>query len=216
VPIAFRSADDASGLNPIEGMSVRHASDAAFMAELQRRSVDEIQARCERGHRAYVAWIDGAPAAWGWVATRSAEIGELKSSFDIPDGARYLWNFVTLSTYRGRGIYPRLVDEIVRQESAEAREFWIAYAPENHASGSGIAKAGFLDVAELSFDAAGRPAVQGLLHGAGPIVSALLGIPEADKVSRCWKCVRAGRGDMSCAEGECRCDYQKPEIHCAA
>ena len=109
------------------------------------------------GHRAYVATLDGAPAAWGWIATREAEIGELATRFAIPPGERYLWNFVTLAPFRGLGVYPRLVDAIVRAESREAERFWIAYAPENRASASGIGKAGFTTLAELSFDADGVP-----------------------------------------------------------
>jgi AraC-like DNA-binding protein/GNAT superfamily N-acetyltransferase len=125
------------------------------MAALQGRDPREMARRLAGGHRAYVASRDGAPAAWGWVATRSADIGELGSAFEVPAGERYLWNFVTLPAHRGQGIYPRLLEAIVRAESREAERFWIAYAPENHASGAGIRKAGFVALAELSFDAAG-------------------------------------------------------------
>ena len=85
-----------------------------------------MRRRFDAGHRAYVALWDGEPAAWGWVATTAAEIGELESSFAIPRGERYLWNFVTFPSHRGLGIYPRLLDAIVRLESAEAGRFWIA------------------------------------------------------------------------------------------
>jgi hypothetical protein len=173
--------------------------------------------RLGAGHRAYVAWRDGEPAAWGWVATRSAEIGELGSAFAIPGGERYLWNFVTLPAHRGLGIYPRLLDAMVRAEWRDAERFWIAYAPENHASGAGIRKAGFVDLAELSFDAAGRPALRGLLPGGGRVAARVLGLPEVgDALAPCWRCVRAGRGHMSCAPGSCRCDYQRPHVDCAA
>jgi hypothetical protein len=56
--------------------------------------------RFDAGHRAYVALLNGRPAAWGWVATRSADIGELGATFAIPAGERYLWNFVTLASHR--------------------------------------------------------------------------------------------------------------------
>jgi GNAT superfamily N-acetyltransferase len=216
VPIAFRSADDISGLEPIPGLAISRESDANVMAALQAKPAVDMQRRFDRGHRAYVARLTGVPAAWGWVATESATVGELKFDFAIPRGARYLWNFVTLPSFRGRGIYPRLVDAIVAQESAEAAEFWIAYAPENRASGSGISKAGFIDVAELSFDMDGRAAVRSLLSGGGEAASRLLGLSQATQVTPCWKCVRAGRGEMSCAEGACCCDYQRPEVECAA
>ena len=218
MPFAARHrSDPAPELPPLPGLEVRREESAAAMAALQGRAESEIARRFEGGHRAYVAWRDGAPAAWGWVATRTAEIGELGSAFAIPDGERYLWNFVTLPAHRGAGIYPRLLAAIVAAESREAERFWIAYAPENHASGAGIRKAGFVALAELSFDAAGRAALQGLVPDGGRVAARVLGLPEApDALAPCWRCVRAGRAGMSCAPGRCRCDYQVPKSGCAA
>jgi len=211
-----RYSDPTPTLAPLAGLVVRREEDASMMASLQRRDRCDIQRRFDAGHRAYVAYLHDAPAAFGWVATRSAEIGELASTFAIPCGERYLWNFVTLEPYRGLGIYPRLVDAIVRAESREAERFWIAAAPENRASGSGIRKAGFTALAELSFDDDGRPALRSVVPGAARVVSRLLGLPEAQAaLTPCWRCVRAGRGVMYCADGECRCDYQVPMSGCA-
>lgn len=208
-------SDPTPTLTPLAGLVVRRECDASAMAALQRRTPAEIQRRFDAGHRAYVALLHDAPAAFGWVATESAEIGELSSTFAIPSGERYLWNFVTLEPFRGLGIYPRLVDAIVRAESG-AERFWIAAAPENHASGSGIRKAGFTALAELSFDADGRPAIQPIVPGAASIVSRLLDLPQAQAtLTPCWRCARAGRGVMYCAEGECLCDYQVPMSGCA-
>jgi len=173
--------------------------------------------RFAEGHRAYVASRTGEAAAWGWIATQTARIGELESSFAIPTGERYLWNFVTLPAHRGLGIYPRLLQAIVRAEAREAERFWIACAPENRASGGGIAKAGFTPLAEMSFDADGRPAVHALVPGGGIVSSRVLGLPVSDEpLAPCWRCVRAGRGAMTCAAGVCRCDYQQPKSGCAA
>jgi len=179
MPFAARHRDPVPSIEPLPGLVVRRVEDIEFMAALQGRAPEEMARRFAVGHRAYVAWRDGAPAAWGWVATRSAEIGELASSFEIPATERYLWNFVTLAAHRGLGIYPRLLEAIVRAESREAERFWIAYAPENHASGAGIRKAGFIALAELSFDALGRPALKGLVPGGGRVASRVLGLPEA-------------------------------------
>jgi GNAT superfamily N-acetyltransferase len=218
MPFAARFRNDPTPeLRPLPGLSVRREDIPSAMAALQGRTVDEITRRFDAGHRAYVAEMNGQPAAWGWVATRSAEIGELRTTFAVPAGERYLWNFVTLKDHRGLGVYPRLLEAIVRAESQEAERFWIAYAPENHASGSGIRKAGFVALAELSFDAAGRPALRALLPGGAATASRVLGLPEVrESLAYCWRCVRAGRGRMSCAEGQCGCDYQLPEKSCAA
>ncbi len=98
-----RHSDPTPTLAPLAGLVVRRESCAHTMAALQRRDVAEIQRRFDAGHRAYVALLHGAPAAFGWVATESAEIGELASVFSIPRGDRYLWNFVTLESFRGLG-----------------------------------------------------------------------------------------------------------------
>jgi ribosomal protein S18 acetylase RimI-like enzyme len=218
MPFAARHRDYPSPkLAPLPGLIVRRETDAVVMAALQGRTEQEIARRLDGGHRAYVATLDGVPAAWGWVATRTAEIGELQTTFSIPNGERYLWNFVTVKSHRGLGIYPRLLDAIVRAESRDAERFWIAYAPENHASGSGIMKAGFVAVAELSFDLAGKPAVKSLVAGGGAAASRVLSLPEVPDVTQCWRCARAAEPvEMDCAAGSCCCDYQRPEVVCAA
>jgi GNAT superfamily N-acetyltransferase len=219
MPFATRYRDDETDrLTPLPSLAVRHEPNAAVMAALQGKSEAEMTRRFGAGHRAYVALWDGEPAAWGWVATRSAEIGELSSTFAIPSGDRYLWNFATLKEHRGKGIYPRLLEAIVRAESGEASRFWIAYAPENHASGSGIRKAGFVPVAELSFDATGRPALREMTPGGGRDAARVLGLPvAAEPLTPCWRCPRsAATVGASCSAGVCTCDYQRPEMGCAA
>lgn len=215
--LAIRHRDDMPPLlRPVAGLHIVQQTDAAVMAQLQHRDTAEMQRRFDDGHRAYVALLEGAAAAWGWVASRSAEIGELNARFSIAARDRYLWNFVTLPQFRGRGIYPLLLEAIIREESRDADRFWIAYAPENHASGAGIRKAGFIGVAELSFDAAGRAAVRALIEDGGTLAARALGIPEAEaELSQCWRCARAGRV-MSCPPGSCACDYQVQHSGCAA
>ena len=218
MPFATRHRNDPMPtLSPLDALEVHHVWDVSFMAELQQRSEAEIAQRFAGGHRPYVAWRNEEPAAFGWVATRTASIGELGATFTIPDGERYLWNFVTLPAHRGLGIYPRLLQAIVAEESRAAERFWIGYAPENHASGSGIAKAGFATLAEISFDAHGRPALRAMISGGAARASRVLGLRETtEALTPCWRCVRAGRPGMSCAEGSCRCDYQQPKSGCAA
>ena len=219
MPFAIRDITaPVPALAPLPGFVARRETDPAAMALLQRRPEMEMRLRFDAGHRAYVALLDGTVASWGWVATRAAEIGEVGASFAIPRGERYLWNFVTLPSHRGLGIYPRLVDAIVRAEGAEASRFWIAAAPENHASSAGIRKAGFTPLAELSFDSSGRPALESIEPGGARLTSRLLGIPEAREVlAPCWRCIRAGKSpERACREGRCCCDYQVPGGSCAA
>lgn len=218
MPFATRHRDDATpSLPPLDGMSVRRELDAAVMASLQNRTIEEMSARFAAGHRAYVALLGGQPAAWGWVATSTADIGELGARLTLNGDERYLWNFVTLTAYRGLGIYPRLLQAIVRAESAEAERFWIGYAPENHASGAGIRKAGFVTAVEMSFDASGHPALRAEMPDDATAASRVLGLPiTTEPLTPCWRCVRAGRVGMSCRDGSCACDYQQPKSGCAA
>lgn len=217
--LAMRHRDDPGPvLAPVAGLVVQREDDAQVMAALQDRSPVDIQARFDSGHRAYVALLNGERAAWGWVATTSAEIGELNSAFRLAPRERYLWNFVTVGAFRGRGIYPRLLTAIVDAELPDADRFWIAYAPENRASGSGIRRAGFRMLAELSFDMEGRPSVRSLVEGGGHEAELVTGVPEvAEVLAACWKCTRAGKSAAAaCREGECCCDYQQPAVQCAS
>lgn len=216
MPFAMRHRDDPMPvLPPLPSLIVTRQTDALFMAELQGRSISDIRSRFEAGHRAYLAWLDDVPAAWGWVATTQADIGEVGATFRIAEGERYLWNFVTLAAHRGLGIYPRLLRAIVHLESQDAERFWIAYAPENHASGAGIAKAGFTTLAEMSFDERGQPALRAISPNGAAIASRVLGLRETDEpLTPCWRCVRAGRVGMTCAPESCRCDYQRPTSGC--
>jgi ribosomal protein S18 acetylase RimI-like enzyme len=204
-------------LTVLAELDVRRETRADVMASLQSRAESEIARRFSEGHRAYVASVGGEPAAWGWVATQAANIGELAATFTVPDGERYLWNFVTRPAHRGRGIYPRLLAAITRAEQSEAERFWIAYAPENHASGAGIRKAGFSDVAALSFDHHGRPAVADIVEGGARLAAEFFGIPAVEEsLAQCWRCVKhAGPMSASCAAGPCTCDYQRVEVGCA-
>ena len=214
MPLAIRHRDDAvAPLAPLPGLAVRRERSPEAMARLQSKPVSEMGARLVAGHRAYVASLDGIDAAFGWVATRHARIGELGIAFDVPDGERYLWNFVTLPSHRGRGIYPHLLDAIVRAEMREAERFWVVWAPENHASGAGIGRAGFVEVAELSFDRDGRPATSGV---AGEATARMLEVAHVrGNLAPCWRCARARRAwIMMCPPGECACDYQRKDAGC--
>jgi ribosomal protein S18 acetylase RimI-like enzyme len=212
--IALRRRSDAfPGATELPGLEICRVRDAELMSDLQQKPEADMQRRFDEGHRAYVAWYNGERAAFGWVAARTATIGELGAKLEVRDDERYLWNFVTLPAFRGLGIYPRLIEAILREESAET--FWIAYAPENHASEAGIHKAGFRTVALMSFEH-GRAAVKALDAATSDAeVARLTGLPAASEpLAPCWKCVRAGRGAMACREGACHCDYQRPAVAC--
>jgi len=106
---------------------------------------DDAQQRYERGHRLWLALLGDVVAGWGWVAAREAAIGQLGVGFTIPPGNRYLWDFATLPDYRGRGVYPALLQAVLRLETSADR-FWIGHDTGNVASRRGILKAGFQEL----------------------------------------------------------------------
>lgn len=186
--------------NPIPlltGFAVAPTVDRPLIARLTQLDHGSVQRRFEHEHRCYIAWVGAMPAAHGWVATTQAEIGELELRFTLSPDDRYLWDFVTLPAWRGRSIYPRLLQAILAQEYAERA--WIIHAPENVASRRGIQKAGFRRVGTLSFLRDGRPAlaedeeVERARMGAKLLHVSLVARHRAQELNPCWRCFIARR-----------------------
>ena len=113
--------------------------------------LDDVTARRRADHQPYVAHLDGNPVAYGWSAGKEAAFGPQRTAFTVPDRNRYLWGFVPLLPWRGRGIYPRLLQAIITHERAKAERIWILHRWDNTASARGIQKAGFSVVAQICF-----------------------------------------------------------------
>jgi GNAT superfamily N-acetyltransferase len=144
-------------LPPLPGLTAGISADYRLIAELARLDVGEVLNRVKSGHRPYVAHFNGTPVAYGWSASEVASIGEIGLTFGIPRGNRYLWDFATLPPWRGRGIYPRLLQTILQLESVEAERFWIGHLPANLPSARGIAAAGFRYVGTIGPGPGGQP-----------------------------------------------------------
>ncbi|HMQ31674.1 MAG TPA: hypothetical protein PKD53_13175, partial [Chloroflexaceae bacterium] len=84
-----------------------------------------------------------APVAYGGVATRRPGIEEVDIDSRLPDRRYALWDFSTLPAWRGRGVYPRLLQAILRREAPRADWFEISHELGNDASRRGILRAGF-------------------------------------------------------------------------
>lgn len=197
-------------LPALPGFAARPTDDNGLMAALNRIDGAEVRARRGEGHTPYVATLNGIPVAYGWSAARRAEVGELGLRFALPRDERYLWDFATLPAYRGLGLYPRLLQVMVRSE--RAARAWIIHAPENLPSGAGMARAGFRLAGRLSFRGDGTVVLADVRDdirawwGAG-----LLGVELSEaRVASCWCCPRR---EASCgcwrpgvgASGPCRC-----------
>lgn len=138
-------------LTPLPAFSARPSLDTSLLTRLTALSEQEVQHRIQGGHRPYVAFLEATPVAYGWIATRKGGIAELNFSFPIAENNCYLWDFMTLPEWRGRGVYPHLLQAIIRQEDTFER-FWIGYQPGNDVSGHAMTKAGFRIVSDLVMD----------------------------------------------------------------
>jgi len=130
-------------LKPLDGFRASSVDDPLQLARLQRTEPDEMQRRIDEGNLCYVAFLDDDPVGYGWVATRVGEISEMGMAWRLASLDRHLWDFATLPESRGLGVYPQLLQAVLRSESQRAEHFWIGHRSDNLASRSGILKAGF-------------------------------------------------------------------------
>jgi hypothetical protein len=140
--------DPLPNLSPLPTFSAHLSTDTELIARLANHSPQAISTRFQTGNRLYLAFMGEVPVAYGWAATQEGSIPALQLSFAVPSRNSYLYNFLTVPEWRGCGIYPRLLQAIIRQELLVDR-FWIGYVPGNEASGHGIRKAGFHIVSDL-------------------------------------------------------------------
>ncbi|ULQ55878.1 GNAT family N-acetyltransferase [Flavihumibacter rivuli] len=180
--------------------------DIKILSSISGLSQENIQLRMDTGHKAFLAYYQYQPAAFGWMATTQATIGELNHSFRLPQRERYLWNFRTLAPFRGKGIYPALLQYILWSEAPKAHRFWIAHAPENNASLRGITKAGFQFAGTLYRNKMGRVVIrenEANLHLLPSLYQMGIYRSAADAAS-CWQCsspyVKNRTGECCCTE----------------
>jgi len=170
----LRTSSDAGGV-VVEAAPPTAAQAGISEAELARRLAD--------GHVPFTARIGPELAAFGWSAIERGHIGGLDLHLTIPTGERYLWDFATLPEYRGRGLYPLLLQETMRQQGADAEWFWIGHDPTNEASRRGIVKAGFRLAGHVVQRVNGALAFTGAPDASAETVrhaAALLGLPSSD------------------------------------
>lgn len=141
-------------LPSVPALHVEQSGNVQLLTQVSNQQTSAIVARMEAAHVAYVARLGETPVAYGWVALRQGGIDEFQLTFTVPGANRYLWDFVTLPAWRGRGVYPALLQAIITLESVKAERFWIMYEPNNYTSERGIQRAGFSRVADTACDGA--------------------------------------------------------------
>jgi len=173
-----------------EGLKIDVSTDATLLSILGNTTVKEVSERLSNGHVAFVAYINAQPGGFGWMAMSKARIGELNHEFVLPQKNRYLWNFRTLAQYRGLGIYPALLQHIMKYEGDNANRFWIIHAPENKSSLKGIVKSGFEYVGKLYSKANGTLALEtsATTEPYHHLLNEMELNPSADAPASCWNC----------------------------
>ncbi len=145
------NGDPLPSLSTLPAFSACLSTDTQLISRLTTLSPQEIEARLQSNNHVYLAFLDQTPVAYGWVANRVGGVDEIHLSFTLPPRNRYLWDFLTLPAWSGRGVYPYFLQAIIRQEQHAVDRFWIMYAPGNNAAAHSISKAGFVFVGELVF-----------------------------------------------------------------
>jgi GNAT superfamily N-acetyltransferase len=154
MPVAtWWRGDPSPVLLPTPGLTVRRVTRWDEARAVTDLTEDRVVRRFQDGNSLYAAFLNGQPAGYGWLARETGRIDELHLAFTLPSPDVYLWDFVTLPAFRGRGVYPHLLQAILRADDGVDR-FWIGYEGQNRASARGIEKAGFRVVGDLVVEGA--------------------------------------------------------------
>jgi GNAT superfamily N-acetyltransferase len=196
-------------INP--AVRMEECSNIKLLSEMGTTTVQDVTSRLANGHVAFVAYFNNQPAAFGWMAKEKAKIGELNHELILPEGNRYLWNFRTLEAFRGLGIYPALLQYIIKSEIEKAEQFWIIHAPENKSSLSGIIKAGFQFKGTLYTNKNGHVAFEpNATSGIDRKLLAIMKIPvSTQQAASCWNCssphLKKRTTDCCCIKAQKEC-----------
>jgi GNAT superfamily N-acetyltransferase len=133
----------------VSGLTVEESKHVEQLSQLMGFPEAAMREQLWLGHRAYLARLGTLPVAVGWSATGKVDVLGERVTLHVPPNNRYLYGFVTHPAWRGRGIYPHLLQAILRTEEQE--RFWIIHLLENTSSQRGIHKAGFREAARFSF-----------------------------------------------------------------
>ncbi|HEX2533514.1 MAG TPA: N-acetyltransferase [Chitinophagaceae bacterium] len=186
----FSTSEPLPARMPVQGLHIEECTDLTLLAIMGQVTKEEVVRRLAADNLAFTAFVRGQPAAFGWMARSKANIGELAHDFVLPIRNRYLWNFRTMPAFRGRGIYPLLLQFIITFERPRAERFWIIHAPENKASLKGIIKAGFSYTGKLYPTSDGRAGFEpsGVSKQERKLITAM-GFHASDAASAsCWNC----------------------------
>lgn len=115
-------------------------------------SSEQALQRFNAGRRCFGGFSGDQLTCCGWVSQGEEWIGEMEARFIMQPGEAYLWDFVTLPSYRRQGLYSALLNHILRELLQEGcQRIWIGSNLENRPSIQGFQRAGFWPIAQVWF-----------------------------------------------------------------
>ena len=72
------------------GFRAESSTDIKLLAILGNISIEEVRLRLANDNRAFIAYLNDQPAAFGWMAVDAAMIGELKHRLILPEAVKCL------------------------------------------------------------------------------------------------------------------------------
>lgn len=140
-------------------ISEASGADAKSLACMMGVERGEVERRFAASNRCFIARVGGALAGYGWVSHGAERIGELERSLRMKSGEAYIWDCMTLSPYRGQGIYIALLRAITATLRDEGGgRVWIGASLTNRPSLKGFARAGFRPALTIYYLRLGRSA----------------------------------------------------------
>ncbi len=103
-----------------------------------------FQARLERGEQFWTAQLQEKIVSYCWAAQNPVEIGEIRRVIHPRAGEIYLYDAFTFAEYRGRNLYPALLQHILHSSRQQGLQRALIFVlSDNTASLRGVSKAGF-------------------------------------------------------------------------
>jgi GNAT superfamily N-acetyltransferase len=139
--------DELCELPPPSGVNIRRLErgDLPVLGDL----VSGIEAghfadHTARGRVCLVAWRDGRPIGYGWMADRfGSDMTAIACPLALPPTATYLWNLYVAPDQRGHGVGSALsLARLLLARERGLREAWRMIEPSNHASLRIVTKTG--------------------------------------------------------------------------
>jgi GNAT superfamily N-acetyltransferase len=114
----------------------------ALRTLMGERELNRFRILVAAGHAGLIAWRDGRPIGYAWVAARlGPEV--TACSFPLPSHAAYLWDLYVVPAERGTGVGTALAAARLRTARDWGfREGWRTIAPSNGASLATLRKSG--------------------------------------------------------------------------